>query len=124
MPVRKVIANDKVTNDAGKVALQRGPLVYCFEDKDNNDGWMFDNMLSTTAKVESTFEKNLLGGVVILSLEGSKIMKSGDTKNMEATILKTKGIRIKAQQQEVFLPEFWSGKLNRKWYSGSLDSLS
>lgn len=88
MPVRKVIANSKVTNDAGKIALQRGPLVYCFEDKDNNDGWMFNNMVSTTAKVENTFEKNLLGGVVTLSMEGNKIMKSGDTRNTEATTLK------------------------------------
>ena len=38
MPVRRVLANDKVADDAGKVALQRGPLVYCIEWPDVKDG--------------------------------------------------------------------------------------
>ena len=35
MPVRTVVANDKVTDDKGKVAVERGPLVYCAEAADN-----------------------------------------------------------------------------------------
>ncbi|MCY7350788.1 MAG: glycoside hydrolase family 127 protein [Cytophagaceae bacterium] len=35
MPVRKVLANDKVQADRGKVALERGPIVYCVEGVDN-----------------------------------------------------------------------------------------
>lgn len=36
MPVRTVIANQKVTDDKSKVAVERGPLVYCAEAADNN----------------------------------------------------------------------------------------
>lgn len=35
MPVEKVWANPKVSYSAGKMALQRGPVVYCFEEVDN-----------------------------------------------------------------------------------------
>ncbi|MDO5310124.1 MAG: glycoside hydrolase family 127 protein [Planctomycetia bacterium] len=37
MPVTRMIANPNVKADLGRVALQRGPLVYCFEDCDNPD---------------------------------------------------------------------------------------
>ena len=36
MEVRKVVANNNVKDDVGKIALQRGPLVYCAEWIDNN----------------------------------------------------------------------------------------
>ena len=36
MPVRRIVAIDKVTEDQNRVALQRGPLVYCFEHADND----------------------------------------------------------------------------------------
>ena len=34
-PVRRVVANERVEEDRGKVALERGPLVYCAEGIDN-----------------------------------------------------------------------------------------
>ena len=36
MEVRKVVADPHVADDIGKVALQRGPLIYCAEWADNN----------------------------------------------------------------------------------------
>ncbi len=88
MPVRKIAANQQVTNDNGKLAYQRGPVVYCFEDKDNNNGWMFDEFVSPDTPVKTRLEKNLLGGVVTLSMEGSKVSQSGDTKIVEPVTLK------------------------------------
>jgi len=35
MPVRRVYGNPQVRQQAGKVALQRGPLIYCLEEADN-----------------------------------------------------------------------------------------
>ena len=35
MPVRTVIANLRVADDRGRVAVERGPLVYCAEWADN-----------------------------------------------------------------------------------------
>ncbi len=37
MPVRTVVANEKVSDDKGKVAVERGPLVYCAEAVDNSN---------------------------------------------------------------------------------------
>lgn len=37
MPVELVAANPKVREDVGKVAVMRGPVVYCLEEADNGD---------------------------------------------------------------------------------------
>lgn len=37
MPVRTVVANEKVAADRGRVAVERGPLVYCAEAVDNQN---------------------------------------------------------------------------------------
>jgi hypothetical protein len=37
MPARRTLAHANVEADRGKVALERGPLVYCFEGADNGD---------------------------------------------------------------------------------------
>lgn len=88
MPVRKIAAHPLVENDKGKLAYQRGPLVYCFEDKDNNNGWMFDLFINSEEPVESRFEENLLGGVVTLSVKGNKVTLSGDKRTIESVTLK------------------------------------
>lgn len=73
MPVRKVMANDSVVNNRGKLAYQRGPVVYCFEDKDNNEGFLFDNFAVLEENVSAEFDSQLLGGVVKLKLKGSHV---------------------------------------------------
>lgn len=35
MPVRRVLAHDKIADNVGKAAIERGPLVYCLEAADN-----------------------------------------------------------------------------------------
>ncbi len=88
MPIRKIEANQNVTNDQGKLAYQRGPIVYCFEDKDNNDAFLFDLFSTPEVPVQSTFEENLLGGIVTLSTKAYRVRKSDQTKIIEPTILK------------------------------------
>ena len=36
MPIQRIEAHPRVTADAGRVAIQRGPIVYCFEAVDND----------------------------------------------------------------------------------------
>ncbi|HPT21299.1 MAG TPA: glycoside hydrolase family 127 protein, partial [Bacteroidales bacterium] len=38
MPVRRVVADERVKDDLGKIAVQRGPLIYCMEWPDNSKG--------------------------------------------------------------------------------------
>jgi DUF1680 family protein len=68
MPVQMVIANEKVKDDLGKIALQRGPLVYCFEEADNKGG-VFNRYLPDDLEFEIEFKPDLLGGINILKSE-------------------------------------------------------
>lgn len=63
MPVKKVAANPLVLADRDKVALQRGPLVYCLEWPDNKDGHVLNLVLDSTAQLSATFNPQLLNGV-------------------------------------------------------------
>lgn len=68
MPVRAVVANEKVADDRGLIAFERGPLVYCFEGVDNQGLDLNANGLPPVAEAKTAFEKDLLGGVVTLRL--------------------------------------------------------
>ncbi len=63
MPVERVYAHPKVKADIGRVALQRGPVVYCLEGVDNG-GKPRSFVLPRNAKLSAEFVKDLLGGVV------------------------------------------------------------
>jgi len=65
MPVERVRSHPSVRADAGKVALQRGPLVYCLEEADHGkDLWTLS--LPEAAPLEIREEPGLLGGTVVL----------------------------------------------------------
>ncbi len=65
MPVLQVEANPRVRMNCGRVALQRGPLVYCLEEVDNG-GELRDLVLPATAEFKPAFRRHLLGGIVVL----------------------------------------------------------
>ncbi|MBN1851453.1 MAG: glycoside hydrolase family 127 protein [Pirellulales bacterium] len=65
MPVRRVTSHAKVTSNRGKVALQRGPVVYCLEGPDN-DGRIFDLVIPDDAELAAQFRPDLLGGVMTI----------------------------------------------------------
>ena len=65
MPVCRIVANPNIEADVGRVALRRGPIVYCLEGVDNN-GSVRDIALPRTADLKEEFEPDLLGGVVML----------------------------------------------------------
>jgi len=66
MPVRRVTANEKVGADRGRIALQRGPIVYCAEWPDNHDGHVRNLMLADSAKLTAEFKPELLNGVTVI----------------------------------------------------------
>ncbi len=75
MEPRRVIAHNNVVYDQEKVAFQRGPIVYCFEDKDNANESVFDKFVPTDQNITASFDEELLGGVVTLSMTGYKKTK-------------------------------------------------
>ncbi len=72
MEVRRVNANDKLKDDIGKVALQRGPLMYCAEWPDNN-GSTSTIVLPASAQFTTEFEPALLNGVTVLKSSITKV---------------------------------------------------
>ena len=70
MPVRRVAGNPKVASTRGQVALERGPVVYCFEGIDNG-GSVFDVALPATAEITPAYRPGLLGGVAVLEVAGA-----------------------------------------------------
>jgi DUF1680 family protein len=67
MPVRRTLAHEKILDDRGKVAFERGPLVYCLEGKDAADGRVLNLVIPDRAFFQSHFEPQLLGGVEVLT---------------------------------------------------------
>ncbi|MCX6568143.1 MAG: glycoside hydrolase family 127 protein, partial [Candidatus Aminicenantes bacterium] len=65
MPVRRVAANEAVEEDRGRVAVERGPLVYCAEGPDN-DGRVSNLVLADGAVLTAEARPDLLNGVVII----------------------------------------------------------
>jgi hypothetical protein len=65
MPVRRVLAHPNVKECAGKVALQRGPIVYCFEGADHG-GRVLDLALFPSAEFKPGRRDDLLGGTWVL----------------------------------------------------------
>ncbi len=65
MPVRRVLSHEAVEDNRGRVALERGPLVYCAEWPDNPQG-VLNLQLPDESPLKTEFRDDLLGGLVII----------------------------------------------------------
>jgi DUF1680 family protein len=81
MPIRRVVANEKVKDDLNKVALIRGPLVYCAEWVDNN-GKVLDLAIPDNAELKTEYRKDLFNGVIVIT--GNVTDKAGKERKLTA----------------------------------------
>lgn len=65
MPVRRVVSHDAVVSNRGKVAVERGPLVFCAEGVDH-DGTASDLTIEDGELLTAAFEPKLLGGITTI----------------------------------------------------------
>jgi DUF1680 family protein len=99
MPVRRIKANSKVQADVGRVALQRGPLVYCAEWPDNPNGKVRNLLLPDSTLLTSAFRADLLNGVQVVR---------GKTVNLT---LSTNGSLARTEQDFQAIPYFaWANR--------------
>ncbi len=82
MTPQVIEANRRVVDDYGRLAVQRGPLVYCLEQLDQPDGVsLFDVSLDMRHEPASAFQEefrsDLLGGIVMLKHTGAATDKAG-----------------------------------------------
>ncbi len=82
MEVRRVQANDNAEDDRGKIALERGPVVFCLEGKDQPDNTVFDKYILDSTPIQSHFEKDLLNGVVVLEGNAKELQRNGEVKDV------------------------------------------
>lgn len=67
MPVRRVVAHDQVVDDRGRIAVERGPIVYCAEWPDNTGFKVRNLYLPDSTPLTASYRSDLLGGVVTLA---------------------------------------------------------
>jgi DUF1680 family protein len=66
MPVRRVVSDERVAANKGRVALERGPILYAIESIDNG-GDVFNIVLPDDAALSAKQRPDLLGGVTVIT---------------------------------------------------------
>jgi hypothetical protein len=111
-----VVANILVREDFGRVAVQRGPLLYCLEQVDQEErGSIFDVALSASAGPSwgftSEFRPDILGGIVLLKHKGMATAKPLSQEPLYQTIERMP----REREREVnltFIPYYaWANRL-------------
>jgi DUF1680 family protein len=76
MPVQRLVANPKVADTQGRIALQRGPLIYALESEDNGPD-LERLRIPTDADIRTVVRNDLLGGIQVLAGDGADVGGSG-----------------------------------------------
>jgi len=88
MPVRKVIAHEAVKADTGRIALERGPLVYCLEWPDNMGFSVLSFSIDPFKEFYPEYREDFAGGVYLLKGYGKGIISEpfGEEKAVDVQI--------------------------------------
>jgi DUF1680 family protein len=79
-------ANPRVADDSGRVAIQRGPLIYCLEEIDQPSGISLSDVAVNPGRrpaeqFQTEFRNDLLGGMVVLHHMGA-VYERGTSEKM------------------------------------------
>jgi hypothetical protein len=77
MAINTVVSHDRVAANRGRVALERGPIVYCFEAMDNG-GTVSDIVLPAEADLRTEHRPDLLGGVTVITGRAQRAVRGQD----------------------------------------------
>lgn len=106
MPVQLIAANPRVREDIGKVAVMRGPIVFCLEEADNGK-YLQQLSLKKDTKFGVKFEKDLLKGVVTITADGLRLSNEGWDEN---TLYKPYAPQYREQKLK-FIPYYaWTNR--------------
>ncbi len=76
MPIIRMQANPLVRETIGKVALQRGPFVYCVEEADNGNR-LHELQLPASAALQEEHRSGLLGGITVIQGTAERTAEDG-----------------------------------------------
>ncbi len=72
MPIERIAPHPQIRQDAGCVALQRGPIVYCVEEVDNGTR-LANIVLPRDSELSIEEDKDLFGGIPVITGKGQRI---------------------------------------------------
>jgi DUF1680 family protein len=80
-------ANPRVADDTGRVAIQRGPLIYCLEEVDQPSGISLSDVAVNPGRdpaeqFQAEFKSDLLGGMVVLHHTGAVYERGSSGKTL------------------------------------------
>jgi hypothetical protein len=109
MEVKRIVSRPEVKQNIDRVALQRGPLVYCVEGADNgNQAWNL--ILPDQATFQTTHQKDLLDGITTIQFDAPTVQISNDGQSVTTEIKKITAIPYYSwcnrgqNQMQVWLP--------------------
>ncbi|RLF02736.1 MAG: glycoside hydrolase family 127 protein, partial [Thermoprotei archaeon] len=109
MPVTLIQSHPHVTYNTCRVAIKRGPIVYCLEQVDNPDCDVWDVVLPVEAKLTPKFRRDLLGGVVVI--EGRALALDSSTwKGKLYAPLSEVEVRVKAVELKAVPYYAWANR--------------
>jgi DUF1680 family protein len=73
MEVRRVVADQRVNEARRRVAIERGPLVYCAEWPHVEDGRVLDLLLDSKSGLTADVDKSLFGGITVIRAHATRI---------------------------------------------------
>jgi DUF1680 family protein len=76
MPVQPMKGNPLIRETIGKIAFQRGPMVYCLEEADNGPN-LHQLVVKSDADKQVVFESGLLGGLQSITVPAYRIREDG-----------------------------------------------
>ncbi|WP_439504293.1 glycoside hydrolase family 127 protein [Sediminibacterium sp.] len=92
MEIEKVIANEKVKDDQGRFALQRGPIVYCLEGPDHADQAVQNIVVEEQTNFTANYNPSLLNGILTLDGKGSATSRQVNSNQLLKKELPVKAI--------------------------------
>ncbi len=85
MPAERLYAHPNVRMDVGRVALRRGPLIYCVEEADNPGGPVQALALPRAAPLQPKWRDDLFGGVMTLTAKARRLAPGDDEGQLYST---------------------------------------
>ncbi|MDO4582535.1 MAG: glycoside hydrolase family 127 protein [Planctomycetia bacterium] len=109
MEILRVVAHEKVEADRGRVALQRGPIVYCVEQQDTSVASLQSVLLKDETPLTTAFEPEMLGGIQVIRGTWSVL---GEGKESQGEVPFTAipyyaWAHREARQMTVWIPRQW-----------------
>jgi hypothetical protein len=78
METRCVAADKRVKDNIGKVAIMRGPMVYCVEWPESENKHVLNFVLPNESELQTRFKADFLGGVSVIEAKGKSVSKTAD----------------------------------------------